>query len=149
MQWKWYARCNKTRVYAARRGKTKKSLGEKRKHIHMHQEVLNMHGIRFELVDHINRNGLDNRLNNLRSTTAQLNMMNTSLKQTNTSGYKGVSFSKEQKAWRASIRMDKGCKKHLGYFTTPQEAGIAYNKAAYLYYGDYAWLNPIEEAART
>lgn len=44
----------------------------------------------------------------------------------NTSGYRGVSFYKTCKKWRASIRTSE-TKKHLGLFSTAIEAAIAYD----------------------
>jgi len=48
-------------------------------------------------TDHINHNQLDNRRINLRSVTNQQNAFNASLNKANTSGTKGVSWSKERK----------------------------------------------------
>lgn len=47
---------------------------------------------------------------------------------TNTSGYRGVTYAKHVKMWRAQINIDKK-RKHLGYYKTPEEAGEAYIKA--------------------
>lgn len=94
-------------------------------------------------VDHINRNTLDNRRSNLRLATRTQNSRNKGLSKSNTSGYKGAVYRKTDKAWVANIRVDD-CTLLLGYYSTAEEAAIAYNHAAKQYYGDFAYLNPIE-----
>ena len=58
------------------------------------------------VVDHRNRNPLDNRLENLRIGAYAHNSRN-STKQTNTtSKYKGISWNKREKKWKGSIMKD-------------------------------------------
>lgn len=52
-----------------------------------------------ESIDHINRDTLDNRLDNLRSTTKSEQCINRSTPKNNTSGMKGVSYNKINKRW--------------------------------------------------
>ena len=79
-------------------------------------------------IDHINRNGCDNRIINLREVTARQQSANTGMSKANTSGVKGVSFLKDKGKWRASMNVD-GKKTNLGTFATIQEATAA-RKAA-------------------
>ena len=79
-------------------------------------------------VDHINRDGCDNRIVNLREVTPREQSMNTGLSSANTSGVKGVSFLKDKGKWRASINID-GRKTNLGTFVELSDA-IAARKAA-------------------
>jgi hypothetical protein len=65
-------------------------------------------------VDHIDGNRSNNKWTNLRSGTRSDNQRNTALKSTNTSGHHGVSFSKRQQKWIASI--------WLGSFDSKEEA---------------------------
>jgi hypothetical protein len=87
------------------------------------------------VVDHRNGDRLNNRKSNLRACTVKQNNMNAPMSKRNTSGYRGVTFSKRTKKWRAMISLD-GIKKHLGYFDRPDAAAAAYEEAAELYYGD-------------
>lgn len=55
-----------------------------------------------EFIDHINHQKDDNRIENLRWSTSSENNKNASLKSTNTSGFRGVTYHKNKKAWCAS-----------------------------------------------
>lgn len=79
-------------------------------------------------VDHINRDGCDNRIVNLREVTPREQSANTGLSRANTSGVKGVSFLKDRGKWRASANID-GRKVNLGTFSDMKDA-IAARKAA-------------------
>jgi len=72
------------------------------------------------MIDHIDRNPLNNRIENLRLVTHQENHFNTNAK--------GFSFHKQRKKWQAEIRTSK-IRKYLGYFETEQEAREAYLNA--------------------
>ncbi|MER9135111.1 NUMOD3 domain-containing DNA-binding protein [Mesorhizobium sp. M0830] len=56
------------------------------------------------------------------------------------SGFKGVSFKTRRKKYSTSIRAG-GTRKHLGTFTTAEEAALAYDRAAYAAWGDDCYLN--------
>jgi hypothetical protein len=88
-------------------------------------------------VDHINRNILDNRRCNLRYVTHQQNMMNCSKYKNNTSGYRGVSWSKQNKKWQAQIEFNKK-NIHLGCFNSAKEAAKSYQIMAKKLFGEYA-----------
>ena len=57
------------------------------------------HGYVPEQLDHINRDTLDNRIENLREANAAQNACNRSKFANNTSGAKGVSWHKAQQKW--------------------------------------------------
>lgn len=92
------------------------------------------------VVDHINRNGLDNRRQNLRIATRTQNQANRRLPSVNTSGYRGIYFSKRKNRWIARVSIGH---KHnyLGSFHSPAEAAMAYDVAARHLYGEFAALN--------
>lgn len=93
-----------------------------------------------ELVDHINRNKLDNQKSNLRLCNSSQNNHNYSRPKNNTSGFKGVHWHKTNKRWTAKITIE-GKNKHLGYFKDKVEAAKAYDKAALELFGKFASLN--------
>lgn len=92
------------------------------------------------LVDHKNGNGLDNRNINLRLCTVQQNLQNRPAQQNNTSGFKGVSYDKNRNKWTASICI-KRKRKYIGRFNNKIDAAKAYDDAAKLHFGEFAFLN--------
>lgn len=91
-------------------------------------------------VDHINGDGLDNRLCNLRLTDRHQNRCNSKKPATNTSGFKGVSWCKRNKQWHAGIKRNYKTY-NLGYFDDVREAAAAYQRAALRLHGEFARLN--------
>jgi hypothetical protein len=135
----WCPKGNGPRIYAvritARSNNTIKTLS-------MHREIMKAPaGL---LVDHRNRNTLDNRRGNLRLATHTENQRNkgkTSAK--TTSRFKGVRFRKDRsrrKRWEGRIFVN-GKRILLGYFMTEEEAAKAYDEAAKKYFGEFASLN--------
>lgn len=87
--------------------------------------------------------GLDYRKHNLIVCTLQERQRLLPKKRTGTtSAYRGVSYIKKQKAWRAAIEV-KGKTINLGNFKSEAEAAKAYNIAAQKYFGDIAYQNSI------
>jgi hypothetical protein len=77
-------------------------------------------------IDHINGDPDDNRISNLRLVTNTENCRNTTIPKNNSTGRIGVSpyFYNGRRKYLARIRVD-GKLKHLGYFETVEEAGLA------------------------
>lgn len=88
-------------------------------------------------IDHINRNPFDNRLANLRLATNTQNNRNKPKPRNNTSGFKGVSFEPRRGVWVARITVG-GRRIHIGAFSTPENASVAYKRAAEKYHGEFA-----------
>lgn len=80
------------------------------------------------VIDHINRNPLDNRKENLRFVTPRVNQINKGLSDKNKSGYAGVSWRKDSNRWRAQITVN-GKAIGLGCFESLDDA-IKARKAA-------------------
>jgi hypothetical protein len=97
------------------------------------------------VVDHINRNPLDNRRCNLRYATYQQNTINRKAQKNNKSGYRGVSLYKNRNycKWRARIKVNEKSI-YIGYYKNKIDAAKAYNKAAKKYFGDFAVLNKVK-----
>ena len=85
------------------------------------------------VIDHINRNPLDNRKENLRFVTQHANTTNQRLRKNNTSGYTGVKFRKDTKRWSASIMLD-GKSIALGCYNTKDEAIVARKRGEETYF---------------
>ena len=86
-------------------------------------------------IDHVNRNGRDNRWCNLREAVPSQQQGNRSQAKNNTSGYRGVTFFTRVGKWQARI-MIAGKLKHLGLFHSIEDAAAAYHQAAQRKWGD-------------
>ena len=95
------------------------------------------HGFLPEQVDHIDGNGLNNRIENLRAATVPQNQHNSRLSRRNSTGVKGVSFHKCTGKYIANIRLN-GSSKYLGLFTTIEDAASAISAIRNELHGEYA-----------
>lgn len=102
----------------------------------LHREVMNVADD--VLIDHRNGNGLDNTRANLRPATTSQNMCNRPAPSNNTSGFKGVCFSKASKKWTAQF-VFRGKTIYVGVYPTPEDAYAARRKADAKLYGEFAW----------
>jgi len=89
-----------------------------------------------EIVDRIDRNPLNNTLENLRICTKQENAINTKVRSDNSTGHKGVAYHKKAGKYRAYINLN-GKQKHLGLFDTAEQAAQRYNEASCAIFGDF------------
>lgn len=129
---KWHAVRSGKRTYAASAFKTPEGRWAK---IYLHRFLLVTPTILD--VDHIDGDGLNCRLRNLRAATRSENIRNARLGTRGSSGFKGV--SKEKSRWRAEIYVGGKCL-YLGSFDKPDDAHEAYKRAAQEHYG--AFYNP-------
>jgi hypothetical protein len=79
-------------------------------------------------VDHIDRDRLNNKIENLREASKSCNARNSTQRSQTASGVKGVSWNKSAQKWQAQI-MVNGTAKHLGYYSDFTEA-VAHRLAA-------------------
>lgn len=91
-------------------------------------------------VDHIDRNGLNNDLSNLRLATQSQNIMNQNIRKGRK--YKGTRFTRDGK-WEARTTYKKKVV-YLGRYETEIEAAAVYNDWAAKTYGAFAVLNKLE-----
>jgi hypothetical protein len=89
--------------------------------VRMHRLLLGLTETR-QQADHINRDPLDNRRQNLREVDQAQNNQNCGFDRRNKSGYRGVHWSSSKQRWIATCRLE-GQKYTLGQFTDPAEAG--------------------------
>ena len=90
-----------------------------------------------KLVDHIDGDGTNNKIDNLRLATYSQNGMNrVSLSRRNTSGCTGVYWHKTKKKWQAQIKLKKGLK-FLGAFINKEDAIQARIEAEKKYFGEF------------
>lgn len=80
------------------------------------------------VIDHIDRNRLNNSIVNLRDITKAMNQRNLSKSIANTSTVTGVTWYKAGNKWHAQITVDRK-KIHLGYFDKFEDAVIARKEA--------------------
>ena len=135
-QWNWFylkAFRSSDKFYA----KANFVLNSKPKQLFLHRLIMN--APRHLDIDHINRNGLDNRKCNLRLCTTSQNCANKTAFN-KWSEYKGI--MKHRKAWVAAITVNNN-RIYLGSFKTEIEAARAYNEKAKEFYGEFALLNNI------
>ena len=89
------------------------------------------------ILDHIDGDMTNNRISNLRVASSKQNQGNSKMPCHNTSGLKGVTWSKRSNKWAAQIK--HGPKKiWLGVYDDKHDAHQAYMKAAAEYFGEFS-----------
>jgi len=109
----------------------------KQKHLYTHRLAWFItHGELPNIIDHINHNRDDNRIENLRSVNNSENLRNSKMRVNNKSGYRGVYFLKSINKWESQITLN-GKKTHLGHFSCPKEASRTYEQRAKELFGEF------------
>jgi hypothetical protein len=80
-----------------------------------------------KVIDHIDRDPLNNAWSNLRLVSKQTDNLNRRIHKSNTTGYRGV--SRHRYGFEASIKRN-GRKYFLGTYPTPEEASETHNTIA-------------------
>jgi hypothetical protein len=101
----------------------------------MHRFI--MGAMKGQIIDHVDRNGLNNKRDNLRPCTYRDNNINKATR-TNVSGYRGV----ERLIWNGNnnyrVRVDQS---HVGTFNNAKSAAHTYDCVARIRHGKFARTN--------
>lgn len=115
-----------------------KERNQKTLRAYINKKHMTFHGfLGYKNYDHINRNELDNRKNNLRPATKSQNAQNNSISVNNTSGFTGVHWDKSRKKWCSRINVNKE-RIILGFFDDKDKAIVARLQAETIYYKEFA-----------
>ncbi len=96
-----------------------------------------------KIVDHKDRDTLNDRIENIRAASKSENNRNRTAAKNKTSNYLGVSFYKKYQKWHAQIKIN-GIVKHICYSVDEKDAAMAYNLKAKQHHGEFANLNIIQ-----
>lgn len=117
------------------------------KHYYEHRLVWLWHHGRFpRILDHIDRDRSNNRIENLRECHESQNAANTGPHSHNTSGYRGVYFDIDRMKWIARIRFTRNGVRHryrIGRYDTAEMAALHYNLHMRELFPGFALLNKI------
>ena len=89
-------------------------------------------------IDHVNHDGLDNRIENLREASVAQNSMNKRSYFNSSSKFKGACFNRNR--WKSAIEIC-GIGVHIGNFLNERDAALAYDRAAIFAFGEFARPN--------
>lgn len=101
------------------------------------------HGYLPEVVDHKDRNKLNDKIENLRAATKYENARNRTSAKGSSSKHLGVHYQVKDDIWIVNIKIN-GKQTYLGCFNDENEAAKVYNEAAKIHYGEFANLNIIK-----
>lgn len=89
------------------------------------------------LIDHFDRNPLNNKIENLRLATHSQNTQNSGKRSDNKSGYKNVFWAKDKNKWRVRC-YTLGKSKNGGYYDCLDDAAIAATALRKKVFGEFA-----------
>jgi hypothetical protein len=95
------------------------------------------HGYLPPILDHIDGNPMNNRIENLRPATKNQNGYNMKIRSNNTTGYKGVYWRNREQRYLAACSVE-GKKIELGYFKILEDAVKAVKEFREKHHGEFA-----------
>ena len=103
-----------------------------------HRIIFLMHyGYLPKIIDHKDRNPLNNKIENLREATKSQNCQNRKIQANNTTNVPGVCWHKSFKKWMVQIQIDKH-RKTIGYFKDLEFAELVSIMAREKHHGEFA-----------
>ena len=136
-----YEKVNQLRWHIQKKGNNSyaRAVDSDGRFIRMHQFITDG---KYERIDHMDKNGLNNQKSNFRYCSHAENMRNSRMHKDNKNGFKGVEFDKRKNRWRAQIKCNG--KRYRGKrFMTKEEAAMDYNRLALIHHGEFASLNSL------
>jgi hypothetical protein len=135
-QYKWH--CSHY-DYAKRAVPNRSGKGRRQVSVYMHKLLCPVP--EGKIADHVNRNSLDNRKENLRPATQKQNVWNRKFtRKGGKTRYNGIRWDKNKEKWQVRLTIN-GRRKSFGYYADEIEAAKAYDRAAKKYRGEFAVLN--------
>jgi hypothetical protein len=129
----WNTRYAGAEALTAKTGNGYKSGDVLNTRIHAHRAAFAIHHGKWpSMIDHINGDGFDNRISNLREVTKVENARNAKTYRHNKSGVMGVSFSNVVGKWEVRITVNRK-NLFLGYFSEFDRAAAARRQAEHQY----------------
>lgn len=95
------------------------------------------HGFTPSVIDHIDGDISNNKITNLRAATNTQNQFNSKKRSDNTSGVKGVLWSKRLQKWFVQIKVD-GKQKYCGSYSSIEEAIRVAKEMRRQYHAEFA-----------
>jgi len=133
-EYKWHTHKSNGGLYAS----TNPGRAGQRRFVLMHRLIMGApKGLQVHHADH---NGLNNQKSNLSLATNAENVRHQKLSSKSTSGFKGVSWHKGMKKWRARIHISRQ-EIVFGYFDTAEEAAKRYDAEVVKHFGEFALTN--------
>lgn len=112
--------------------------GKYKGYLRIHDFIMQDKLIEGTIIDHQNNNKDDNRKENLRVVTRQINNLNVGIKATNKSGCTGIWYNVNDGKWESYINYHYK-KYHLGRFDDKEEAVLYRKIAQNLLFGEYSY----------
>jgi len=131
---KWHALKSRGNRFRAARSVCNKG---KKRTLLLHREIIGAEP--GDVVDHINRNPLDNRRSNLRIASHTKNLLNRPNQPNNKSGFKGVYWSSRDRLWMVDARAGEA--RISRGFKTAADAARAYDDWVTVHHGEFACTN--------